>query len=288
MEGILYAIVPMITWGSIGFVSNKIGGTPNQQTFGMTFGALFFAIGLFFIVQPPMTLTLWGVGIIGGILWSIGQNGQFNAMKFLGVSIANPLSSGSQLVLGSLIGAIVFKEWKNSSQFTLGIIAIILLIIGFYFSSKNEKNNIAEQKMLNYSKGFKALIYSTIGYISYTVLFNNIMHFQAFSVLLPMSIGMCFASMIFMKFKITFEGVVLKNSLVGLMWGVGNIFMLLAASKAGLAIAFSFSQLGVVISIVGGILFLGESKTQKEIKWIVTGIILFLLGAILLGIVKSS
>ena len=44
------------------------------------------------------------------------------------------------------------------------------------------------------------------------------------------------------------------------MWGVGNIFMLLAAAKAGLAIAFSFSQLGVVISIVGGILFLGETK----------------------------
>ncbi|TYL04450.1 peptidase, partial [Streptococcus dysgalactiae] len=27
----------MFTWGSIGFVSNKIGGKPSQQTLGMTF-----------------------------------------------------------------------------------------------------------------------------------------------------------------------------------------------------------------------------------------------------------
>lgn len=288
MEGILYALVPMLAWGSIGFVSNKIGGNPNQQTFGMTLGALVFAVCVWLMIRPEMTITLWLVGIIGGILWSIGQNGQFNAMKFLGVSIANPLSSGSQLVLGSLIGAIIFNEWKTATQFLLGIIAIILLVIGFYFSSKTEKMSQNENKLLNYSKGFKALTYSTIGYISYTVLFNNIMHFEAFSVLLPMAVGMCIGSTIFMNFKISLEPVVLKNSLVGIMWGIGNIFMLLAASKAGLAIAFSFSQLGVIISIIGGIFFLGEHKTKKEIQWVITGIALFIIGAILLGIVKSS
>lgn len=288
MEGILYALVPMFAWGSIGFVSNKIGGNPNQQTFGMTLGALVFAICVWLVVRPEMTITLWLVGIIGGILWSIGQNGQFNAMKFLGVSIANPLSSGSQLVLGSLIGAVIFNEWKTTFQFTLGSIAIILLVIGFYFSSKTEKSTPNDRKSLNYNKGFKALTYSTIGYISYTVLFNNIMHFETFSVLLPMAVGMCLGSIIFMNFKISFETVVLKNSLVGMMWGIGNIFMLLAASKAGLAIAFSFSQLGAIISIIGGIFFLGETKTKKELQWVSIGIALFILGAILLGIVKSS
>ncbi len=79
----------------------------------------------------------------------------------------------------------------------------------------------------------------------------------------------------------------IKNSVVGLLWGIGNIFMLLAASKAGLAIAFSFSQLGAIISIVGGILFLDETKTKKEMRWVVTGIICFIIGAILLGVVKS-
>ena len=287
MQGILYALVPMFAWGSIGFVSNKIGGKPNQQTLGMTLGALLFAFVVWLFVRPEMSVSLWVFGIIGGMLWSMGQNGQFRAMQYMGVSVGNPLSSGAQLVFGSLIGAIVFGEWSKPIQYTLGIIALILLVIGFYFTSKRDSDNAETNKMTDFGKGFRALTYSTVGYLSYTILFNNIMKFDALAVIFPMSVGMVLGAMIFMKFRIQFEPVVLKNTLVGLMWGVGNIFMLLAAAKAGLAIAFSFSQLGVVIPIVGGILFLGETKTRKEMRWLTIGIACFIVGAVLLGFVKS-
>ena len=287
MQGILYALVPMFAWGSIGFVSNKIGCKPNQQTLGMTLGALLFAFVVWLFVRPEMSVSLWVFGIIGGMLWSMGQNGQFRAMQYMGVSVGNPLSSGAQLVFGSLIGAIVFGEWSKPIQYTLGIIALILLVIGFYFTSKRDSDNAETNKMTDFGKGFRALTYSTVGYLSYTILFNNIMKFDALAVIFPMSVGMVLGAMIFMKFRIQFEPVVLKNTLVGLMWGVGNIFMLLAAAKAGLAIAFSFSQLGVVISIVGGILFLGETKTRKEMRWLTIGIACFIVGAVLLGFVKS-
>ena len=287
MQGILYALVPMFAWGSIGFVSNKIGGKPNQQTLGMTLGALLFAFVVWLFVRPEMSVSLWVFGIIGGMLWSMGQNGQFRAMEYMGVSVGNPLSSGAQLVFGSLIGAIVFGEWSKPIQYTLGIIALILLVIGFYFTSKRDSDNAETNGMTDFGKGFRALTYSTVGYLSYTILFNNIMKFDALAVIFPMSVGMVLGAMIFMKFRIQFEPVVLKNTLVGLMWGVGNIFMLLAAAKAGLAIAFSFSQLGVVISIVGGILFLGETKTRKEMRWLTIGIACFIVGAVLLGFVKS-
>lgn len=287
MQGILYALVPMFAWGSIGFVSNKIGGKPNQQTLGMTLGALLFAFVVWLFVRPEMSVSLWVFGIIGGMLWSMGQNGQFRAMQYMGVSVGNPLSSGAQLVFGSLIGAIVFGEWSKPIQYTLGIIALILLVIGFYFTSKRDSDNAETNGMTDFGKGFRALTYSTVGYLSYTILFNNIMKFDALAVIFPMSVGMVLGAMIFMKFRIQFEPVILKNTLVGLMWGVGNIFMLLAAAKAGLAIAFSFSQLGVVISIVGGILFLGETKTRKEMRWLTIGIACFIVGAVLLGFVKS-
>jgi glucose uptake protein len=75
---------------------------------------------------------------------------------------------------------------------------------------------------------------------------------------------------------------------VGIMWGIGNIFMLMAAAAAGNAIAFSFSQLGIIISTVGGILFLGEKKTKKELGYVTTGIILFVVGALILAYVKSQ
>lgn len=287
MQGILYALVPMVAWGSIGFVSNKIGGKPNQQTFGMTLGALLFALVVWMIVRPEMSITLWIVGIIGGMLWSMGQYGQFRSMQYMGVSVANPLSSGAQLVFGSLIGAIIFGEWTKSVQFLLGILALFLLLIGFYFTSKQDSEKVHVNPNHEFGKGFQALTYSTLGYLSYTILFNNIMHFDALAVILPMAVGMVLGAMIFMKFQIQFEAVVIKNALVGFMWGIGNIFMLLAAAKAGLAIAFSFSQLGAIISIIGGILFLGEIKTRKEMRWLTIGMMCFVIGAVLLGIVKS-
>ncbi|MGT2716006.1 GRP family sugar transporter [Streptococcus respiraculi] len=287
MQGILYALIPMVAWGSIGFVSNKIGGKPNQQTFGMTLGALLFALIAWLIVRPEMSVSLWFFGTIGGMLWSMGQYGQFRSMQYMGVSVANPLSSGAQLVFGSLIGAIIFGEWSKPIQFILGILALLLLVIGFYFTSKQDAEKAYTNTNHEFGKGFRALTYSTVGYLSYAILFNNIMHFDALAVILPMAVGMVLGAMIFMKFKIQLKAVVIKNALVGLMWGIGNIFMLLAAAKAGLAIAFSFSQLGVVISIIGGILFLGETKTRKEIGWLTIGITCFVIGAILLGVVKS-
>ncbi len=287
MQGILYALIPMVAWGSIGFVSNKIGGKPDQQTLGMTIGALLFAFVVWLFVQPEMSVSLWVFGIIGGMLWSMGQNGQFRAMQYMGVSVGNPLSSGAQLVFGSLIGAIVFGEWSKPVQYTLGIIALLLLVIGFYFTSKQDAEKVETNELTDFGKGFRALTYSTVGYLSYTILFNNIMKFDALAVIFPMAVGMVIGAMMFMKFNVKFETVVIKNAIVGLMWGVGNIFMLLAAAKAGLAIAFSFSQLGVVISIMGGILFLGETKTRKETRWLAIGIACFVLGAVLLGIVKS-
>lgn len=288
MQGILYALVPMLAWGSLGLVSNKIGGTPNQQTFGVTIGGLLFAAVVYLFVQPTLTWQTWIFGILGGLLWSLGQNGQFTAMKHMGVSVANPLSGGSQLVTGSLIGALIFGEWTQTIQFVLGIIALISLIVGFYFSSKVDPDKPADNRSdLNFPKGFQALAYSTFGYVSYTVLFNNIMKFDALAALLPMAVGMILGAAAFMKFKVSLEPVVLKNAFVGIQWGLGNVFMLLAAQSAGLAIAFSFSQLGAIIGLIGGIVFLGETKTKKEMTWIYIGVACFVLGAVLLGIVKS-
>lgn len=38
------ALIPALAWGSIGLISGKLGGNANQQTLGMTWGALLFAI----------------------------------------------------------------------------------------------------------------------------------------------------------------------------------------------------------------------------------------------------
>ena len=98
---ILIALIPMVAWGSIALVSGKLGGDANQQTLGMTMGAFVFALVTFFIVQPAMNSWIMLIGFLSGLFWSIGQNGQFHGMKFMGVSVGLPISTGFQLILNT-------------------------------------------------------------------------------------------------------------------------------------------------------------------------------------------
>ncbi|MDR0299172.1 MAG: GRP family sugar transporter [Streptococcaceae bacterium] len=293
MLGILYSLVPMVLWGSIGFAANKLGGDAKQQTMGMTMGAFVFSLVAFILIRPQMNIEVFIFGFIGGLIWAIGQFGQFNSMKNLGVAVASPLSGGTQLVLGSVIGVLAFHEWGKGLQYILGGIAIVLLLIGFYFTAKKDPNSPHIQENMNFSRGLTWLTISTLGYVAYVVLFNDLWNIwfkskpETLSLILPMSVGMMLGAFILAKGRVTFNKFVFKNMFVGVMWGFGNVFMLLAANAAGLAIALTFSQLGVLISTVGGILFLGEKKTAKEKVYISIGAGLFIIGAVLLGIVKA-
>ncbi|MDR0200381.1 MAG: GRP family sugar transporter [Streptococcaceae bacterium] len=299
MLGILYALVPLVCWGSIGFVANKIGGDAHQQTLGTTLGAFIFALGVWLIVRPALTWQIWLIGVIGGMIWALGSSRQYHAMKYMGVSVAVPLSAGSQLVLGSVVGVLAFHEWTLPIQFILGTIAMVVLCFGFYASAKRDPEaestvTQVENASPDVRKGLISLALSTFGFVLYVVIYNNLsgplfgVHFDTFQIILPMSVGMILGAWGLSGFRVKLAPVVAKNMSVGIMWGIGNIFMLEAAKLAGLAIAFTFSQLGIIISIVGGILFLGEKKTQRELRYVTLGIVLFVVGAILLAIVKAQ
>ena len=69
--------------------------------------------------------------------------------------------------------------------------------------------------------------------------------------------------------------------------GVRKCLMLISMEKIGLAISFSLSQTGIIISTLGSIWFLGETKTKREFRYILLGCILVIVGGVLLGYVKS-
>ncbi|TKI90456.1 glucose transporter GlcU, partial [Bacillus cereus] len=55
----------------------------------------------------------------------------------------------------------------------------------------------------------------------------------------------------------------------------------------GVATSFSLSQMGIVISTLGGIFILGEKKTKRQFIAIVIGIIFIIAAGIMLGIAKG-
>ncbi|HDU1253696.1 TPA: glucose transporter GlcU, partial [Listeria monocytogenes] len=77
------------------------------------------------------------------------------------------------------------------------------------------------------------------------------------------------------------------NMIPGVMWATGNLALLFSNKLVGIATGFSLSQMGVVISTIGGILFLGEKKTKKELILVIIGVVLVIIGGTMIGIAKS-
>lgn len=286
---IVFALIPMFAWGSIGLVSGKLGGDANQQTLGMTIGAFLFSLIVFFVTMPTIDGWIVVIGLLSGLCWSVGQNGQFHGMKYLGVSVGLPLSTGMQLILNTIAGALFFGEWTQSRDYLLGITALILLVTGAYLTARQDGEQMpeTENKMLDFPRGFRSLISSTIGYGAYT----NIITWAGIdplAIILPQSIGMLIGASFFALRKTKVNRAVWKNTLSGLLWGIGNVCMLITVQQIGLAVGFSLSQMGIIISTLGGIFLLGEKKTKKEFKYVVFGCLLVIFGGILLGYMKAA
>ena len=50
--------------------------------------------------------------------------------------------------------------------------------------------------------------------------------------------------------------------------------LFISQPRVGVATSFSLSQMGIIISTLGGILILGEKKTKRQLTGIVVGIVL--------------
>ena len=284
--GILIALIPAIAWGSIGLISGHMGGSARQQTLGMTMGALGFGLILWIVKQPSLTTAVWVTGIISGLFWSVGQGQQFTSMKAIGISRTTPMSTGMQLVANALAGVLLFNEW-HGKMYWIGSISVIVLIAGAVLTSLTDRSDPNRRASENWGVGIRALILSTIGYAGYTIVvhYGNV---NAQAVVMPQAIGMLIGALIWsFKDKPWAEKATYRNIVTGLVWGVGNLFMFMAMAQIGQAIAYSLSQMGIVISTFGSIYLLGERKTKREMVYVVIGSILVIIGGVALSLMKA-
>ncbi|CAM4297994.1 glucose transporter GlcU [Bacillus manliponensis] len=281
---ILLALLPALAWGNILLVSVKMGGGAYSQTVGMTIGALFFATIMYAFTTPTLTLTIMIVGFISGLFWALGQVNQLKTVEKLGVSTTVTISTGMQLVATTLFGVIVFGEWSTTTTIIMGTIAIILIVIGVIFTSLDDKENAQPPGQLK--KGVVTLIISTFGYLVYVIIIRWF-NIDGWAAILPQAVGMFVGAVVLTSKHKPFNKYAVRNTLSGLLWGIGNLFLLLSLTRVGVAISFPLSQTGIIISTFGAILFLGEKKTKRQMIFIALGSALIIGGAVLLGMTKG-
>ena len=283
VEGFLFALLPALAWGSLVLVSEKLGGGPKSQTLGITLGALVFAGVMFFINEPEFTGKVWIVGMISGACWAVGQLNQFNSVKHIGVSKTVPISTGLQLLGTSFFGVVVFREWEGTLTIILGILALLCIIVGVVLTSRGQNG---QSEKGDTKKGAIVLAVSTAGFVAYVVVVRWF-EIDSWDAILPQAVGMSAAALLMSVRDLPLNKYTVRNMLTGIMWAIGNIGLLLANPRVGVAIGFSFSQMGIIISTLGGIFILHEKKSKNQLKFIIAGCILVIAGGVLLGITKQ-
>jgi len=306
---ILIALIPSLCWGSIGLFSTKFGGNSSQQTLGLTFGGLIFGILTYFFWVLPHGYVMNGkiilIGLISGILWTVGQGFQFVAIKSMGVSRAVPLSMTSQIVGNALLGAAILGEWKNIQTWTAGIIGIILIVIGAIWIQTKEKSSKDDSSKKSSASGYIPLTFSTLGFMGYFIAPKLLQQWlnvstsvinadhgvqYMISIIFPQSVGMVIGGFLFVylithETKNMFSASTYKNCITGFIWAIGNValFVSIANPNLGQAVSSTLSSLGFIVGAFGGIFILHETKTSHQMKLITAGTAIAVLGAVVMS-----
>lgn len=264
----LVAFVPVLSFGLIPVVGTRIGGKPAEQSMGIALGGLLFSLAVLLIKRPEITPHIFLVGFLSGACWAVGSVGQFQGIRYLGVARATPMLNGGQIIGTSLVG-VALGDWASHAARMYGFAALALIILGIVFTSYKQDDDGAKSQ---WGKGIGINLLAVAGFTAYVGILKYF-RIDSLSSIFPQSVGQICALFIFglVFFRNqTFNRRSLANSVSGLIWGVGNLALLLSQAKLGLAVAYPVSQAAVVVSVFGGVFINRETKTRKE--WLMAGI----------------
>lgn len=298
---ILIALAPALCFGIIPFIATKARGHPIQQQLGTAIGALVFAVVEYVVVRPRLTDAIVLGSVLSGLLWSVGMLLQYDSYTHLGASKGFALSVGAQLVFNAIVGVLVFDEWSGSAQLVLGCVAMVLIVAGVACIAYRDGKDVGEDAARERSRLVRGLVVTFVSSIA-LVAYADVP--RAFDIgpleaLLPQACGIAVGStaLAALAQRSAASGdksdgwplgpAILRNAPSGLIWATGNVTMLASNSLNGVAVGFTLSQMGILVSTASGLFVLHEERTRRELRMTLVGNALVMVGAVLVGLTKA-
>lgn len=276
-------LLPALFWGVLPLIVAKTGGRPVHQIFGTAFGTLIIGIILWLVISPSISLLNAVLAALAGAFWIVGQLGQYTGYEKIGVSKTMPISTGLQLIGTSLIGVVIFGEWAGTSAKVAGFLGVLLLVIGVAITSIRDKKTATDTSNGSQTGTIVMLVFTTLGYLVYNSI-PKALSASGLAIFLPESVGMVLAVVFYLLFtkqlSVFHQRASWVNLIGGFVFSFAGITYIISVSANGVNLAFVISQLSVVISTLGGMVFLHEKKTGRELIYTTIGLILIVSGAI--------
>ncbi|WP_300560032.1 GRP family sugar transporter [Companilactobacillus sp.] len=281
--GVLLALIPAIGYGVQPLIATKVGGSPSNQIFGTGFGAAIVGVIMWAIFGTASGTGFWWA-FLAGALWSLAQAGQYVAFTQIGVTRTMPISTGLQVVGTSLIGILIFGEWNKSYSKWVGAIAILLVVIGVALTAITDKKE-GNSASASIGRGLAVLVPTTIGYWAYSALPKALDSVSGTHLLFPEMLGIFVGAIIYNLVRTKGKNFAQKeswqNGIIGIVFGISSLAYIFAAKDVGVATSFVITQMNVVVSTLGGLFILHESKTPREMKFTLSGLALIVVGSVM-------
>ena len=283
----LFLFLPAIGWGLMPmFVAGVKKSNIYHQIVGSVLGAFIFGAVVTLIKRPAFNTTTFLLAMMAGAAWVIGQCGQYYSYSKVGVSETMPISTGLQLIGVPLVGVLIFGEWASTQAKLFGFIGILALIIGVACTSLTDKGT-AEGNKKNQTTTMIVLALTTLGYITSSSI-PQALKGDGVMIFLGETIGMMIATLIYLigskQIKVLKEKQSYQVIPAGSSYAIAALSYIISVEMNGVNLAFVMSQLCVVISTRGGIVFLHEQKTKKGYIYTVIGLVLIVAGAVLTSV----
>lgn len=280
----LFLFIPAIGWGLMPMF--VVGGKKSNiyhQILGTVLGAFIFGVVMTLIKRPTFDGTTFMLAMLAGAAWVIGQVGQYYSYSKVGVSETMPISTGLQLIGVPLVGVLIFGEWASTQAKIFGFLGILVLIIGVACASLTT----AEGGKKNQTTTMIVLVLTTLGYITSSSI-PKALKGDNTMIFFGETIGMLIATVIYLlatkKIGVVKEKESYQVIPAGLIYAVAALAYIVSVKMNGVNLAFVMSQLCVVISTLGGSIFLHEQKTKKGYIYTAIGLVLIVAGAVLTSV----
>lgn len=299
MGSVLIGLVPALGWGLQGIVMQKVGGTAANRQMGIVLAALVSGVVVALLVPIRWTPTLVAAAAVNGIPWSLAQVLQIKSFDCLGVVRTMPLTTGMQLIMTSIIGALCFGEWPHAWQVVLGSVGIAVLVAGTVLVAYREDAPDAGRATgAAFRRGVAITALSAALYVAYGTA-ARLFSVDSFQIILPQALFMFAATLAISllaggksaggatgSIRSAFGKKSWQNMLTGLVWSVSNITLLFSNQLNGVTVAATLASMNIIVSTLGGLFILHERKTPRELRFVIAGMALVAAGGIAIGVTK--
>lgn len=318
--------ITMIAWGSWPNAFKKCGNWRFEASyFDYVWSSILWAILLSSIlggISPDGWLplqflnSLAGLSMIGiffatfaGLVSGFGNILLVNAINLIGFAVAFPLAIGTSLILGTTLAYLTNPTATSRPQFLfLGLVFVTLAVIVDGFAYRFKDN--LEAKGSNFKRGIIVSVMSgiLISLSGFPFNFAFKAGLNGYQGLLFLAIGAFLAAVILLPIlmkkpivpeqkPIGFNEYVrgkgswhLWAMVGGLVWAIGTLFYLVAASQPSLsvAIAYTLGQCAPMVAAVWGIFVWKEFKGAPKKSYIFLGMMFLLFISGIVSLAKAA